>query len=287
MVRQSHAWLVAVVTGGLLLGGCAGWTRREHEGFSVAPQAALLYGDVDGFAQIPRGGQPGTTSAKRPTFDELGIGAVPMADVSLAGAYSDHALYAGARIVEASGSSVLDQPLESHGTAFPQGTALDSGLQLNWYRAGYRYRLAFANDDGMELAVEPIAELALLAFSYDLHGAGASTSRAFSKGTARLGIGSSLDFGNGIALSGGLTGSLPIDATPTIFSIFSAVDGRVWGRPGCEAKLSLGIAYDRLEYQDNQPVPNHVQADIGPSLLFGVSGDWSPSCSTPEDQPSP
>jgi hypothetical protein len=74
---------------------------------------------------------------------------------------------------------------------------------------------------------------------------------------------------------------LPIVGTPSIFSIFSSVNYRLWGQPGCEARASLGIAYDRVEYEDSQQVPNHIDADIGPSLLFGFSGDWSPTCSAP------
>jgi hypothetical protein len=84
---------------------------------SISPEASFLYGDVDGFVQIPRGGQPGTTSSKRPTFDELGIGGVPMADVSVAGGVAGHQIYVGARIVEASGDATLTETLTSHGTS--------------------------------------------------------------------------------------------------------------------------------------------------------------------------
>jgi len=43
------------------------WVRQAESGVPMSANAALLYGEIDGFTQIPRGGQPGTTSAKRPT----------------------------------------------------------------------------------------------------------------------------------------------------------------------------------------------------------------------------
>lgn len=36
-------------------------------------RALYNYSKIEGFVQIPKGGQAGTTTLKRPTFDEMGI----------------------------------------------------------------------------------------------------------------------------------------------------------------------------------------------------------------------
>jgi hypothetical protein len=49
------------------LNGIMTWVRQAESGVPMPANAALLYGEIDGFTQIPRGGQPGTTTAERPT----------------------------------------------------------------------------------------------------------------------------------------------------------------------------------------------------------------------------
>src|SRR3954452_10269585 len=46
-------------------------TTSDHLHFAVT--GTFMYGRVDGYAQIPAGGEPGSTSSKRPRFSELGI----------------------------------------------------------------------------------------------------------------------------------------------------------------------------------------------------------------------
>ncbi|HZR82695.1 MAG TPA: hypothetical protein VFD92_16495 [Candidatus Binatia bacterium] len=269
-----------VALAAVLLVGCSkGWVRRKETSVGASGDASFLYGDLDGFLQIPRGGQPGTTSSKRPTFDELGFGSVPMADVSVAGHLAEHELYGGARIIDSSAQATLGQTLTSHGTIYPGGSQVGSSAQLNWYRVGYRYRLGFRGDDGRIFDLTPGVELALLSFAYDLHGPDdLASSRSFSKGTVRMGVGSSLDLGLGLSVAGNLSGSLPVASMPSIFSVSSTLNYRFWSQGTCEARASLGVAYDQVGYRDRQQVPNDIDATVGPSLMVGISGTWSPSC---------
>jgi hypothetical protein len=58
-------------------------TSGGGDAFRVALEGSFLYGPVEGFLQTPSGGQPGTTSDKRPTLQELDIDRASVGDASL------------------------------------------------------------------------------------------------------------------------------------------------------------------------------------------------------------
>jgi hypothetical protein len=45
---------------------------------------------------------------------------------------------------------------------------------------------------------------------------------------------------------------------------------QLWGRYDHGGMAYLGIGYDRINEEDNQKVPNHIKASIGPELVVGL-----------------
>jgi len=154
-LRRGGVCLAMVSLSGV--SGCAGpWTYHPAErGFSAALEGSGAYGPVDGYVQTPAGGAPGTTSGKRPTFQELGIDDFVSAEGSLNLGWRAHGLYAGGRLLRLDGDSTLNSGLVSQGTTFPAGTSVKSRVQLDSYRFGYQYRAAWANEGGTLLGLSP------------------------------------------------------------------------------------------------------------------------------------
>ena len=131
-------------------------------------QADVLYGSLDGFAQTPRGGGATTTSRRRPSFDELGIGSTVGADVELGLDWRAWTLHWGARILHATTSATLDDALVSQGASFPAGTPVRSQLELDSYRAGVGHHFTVASDrlgaGGVSLQLTPHLEAVIFDF---------------------------------------------------------------------------------------------------------------------------
>lgn len=251
---------------------CGGpWVRQQAEGFRAALDTSFRYAKSHGFLQIPRGGQPGTTSNRRPKLDEVGIHTVGMGDASLSAGWGNHSLYGGARIVRLSGEDVLDKELISRGTTFPAGSRVELNARLDWYRVGYRYRFSYANDKGPTFSLNPGAGVTLFNFDYKLNGPGAlSADRGFLKGAPEIMLESEWSPGGPFSLSGGASSSLPFSTLPFIFSLHLTGRYQLWGRPDRGGMAFVGIGYDRIDFKDNQRVPNHIEVDMGPVLLVGL-----------------
>ena len=263
--------LAIVVLSAILLSGCSGyWTRQPEEGFHAAADAAFLYGPIRGYLQTPAGGNPGTTSHDRPTFDELGIHTAPMVDASVAAGWGAHDFYGGARVIDLSGSSTLTQDLLTHNVPFNAGTAVSSTVQLNWYRIGYDYRWLLRHDE-TTLRLDPAIEAVIWDFNYSISGGGQSTSRTYLKGSVRLGLRAEWSPRDRFSLSGQLFESIPIPGQPMILTVQGLGGYRLWGAPNRGGTVSLGIGYDLLNHHDLQTVPNHIHAEIGPLLIAGLS----------------
>lgn len=243
---------------------------QGERGFHVSLDGEFRYGNITGFVQVPEGGSPGSTSNQRPKFDELGINHAAIGDPSLTLGWNDHDIYAGARIVRLSGSNTLSESLVSHGTTFPAGTSVNADTQLDWYRFGYEHHFAFKYNGGSVVSFYPAIGFALFNFDYNLKGTGGlSAARSFAKPAPQLGLKSEWTPGGPFLLSAGVLSSLAFSTLPLLLSVDLTAGYQLWGRLDHGGQAYLGIGYDRIDEEDNQRVPNHVKASIGPEVIVG------------------
>jgi hypothetical protein len=245
-------------------------------GLHFSLEGSFLIGPANGYVQTPAGGQSGTTSARRPKLDEIGIDTATIYDVAGATTFGPHQLYLGAQFIRLSGNATLDQPLVTQGQTFPAGTPVSSELTLDWYRAGYRYAFTFDTDSrpGDELLLAPSVGAALLDFHYRLHsrdGAGPTADRSYSKLSPQLGLDAEYALTPRLSLVGDVLCSVPLSNTPFILSAELAAKYRVIDTPHADLDALLGVAYEHISYEDNQSTPNHVNVDLGPMLLLGLT----------------
>jgi len=239
-------------------------------------QGDYMYGAIDGYVQVPSGGEPGTSSSKRPTFSELGIDNASIYEVRFQAAWRDEQFFGSGQFTRVSGSAMLDQQLITHGVTFPAGSQLSSDITLDWYEFGYRHRFTFGPDDRGrdQFTLLPSIGVAIFNFDYSTHAtAGASASRSYIKLTPQLGI--ELDWrpSNGpfwLALQ--LEGSPPISPPLPLLYVekLTANYQLLHGRYG-DLAIFAGIAFEQMFFEDNQTVPNKTRADIGPAGIFGLS----------------
>ncbi|MDB5295670.1 MAG: hypothetical protein JWO31_1653 [Phycisphaerales bacterium] len=241
-------------------------------------QGEYLYGSIRGSLQTPAGGQPGTTSLRRPTLDEIGIDRGSVADAAVVAESGPHALYLGGQWVGASGTATLRDPLVSHAKAFPAGTTVRSDLSLDWYRLGYAYTYVAATTAGGApvLTFRPAAGAALFTFDYrvrDDADPGRVATRSYGRVLPQVGLEAEWRPGGGpFALSAGALGFPAIGTVTPGISTEHLVAGYRWS-PSRSLTLDgfVGVAFEQFAYEDNQPVPNRIRADLGPALVVGLT----------------
>lgn len=255
---------LALLAFGAALAGCAGVADR---GPWATFDASARYGFVDGYLQTPRGGQPGTTFLRSPALSEPTVEDAPLVDLALAGGWGNHGLTAGARLVRLAGTTHLDQPLLTQGVTFPAGAAAETRVVLDWYRLLYGYRiLSGGSDSSIILGGGAVWWV----FDYTMEGPlGIRAHRGYSHMAIALSARVEGSPGGRFLLSAGALCTLPLSIMPVILSVDAEVGYRLWDDDGVGVDLFVGVAFDHIDYEDRQPVPNHILADIGPDITAG------------------
>lgn len=238
---------------------------------SVGVEGVFLYGPVEGYLQTPDGGNPGTTSAKRPTFDELGLDSVSIFDGSARLRWDRHTLYGGAQIIRLSGDETLTQPLLSQDVTFDAGDRVDSDVQLDWYRFGYLHRFDWWSEHRVAPALSLGGDAVLFDFHYTLDGDGGRVDRAYAKPAVRLGGEFDWTLTRRLSMRARAFESLPFSNTPSILSLGLRAFYRLIDSQDCPLDVYVGVSYHRIDYEDDQNVPNHIRAEMGPLLEGGLS----------------
>ena len=271
--RTVTARSLFVATLAALSSGCAPtWVRTPVEtGVHGSVAAALRYGSLDGFAQTPAGGTPGTTSRNRPTLDEVGIHEAIAGEADLHLGWGADALFVDAVPMRVSGDRRLGSELTSHGTTFPAGVTAHAHFHFDQYRIGYEHQFRWRNESGTTFSVAPAVGLVLFAFDYTLTAApDLSAARSYVQAAPQIGVSSAWHPEGRFTLSGAVLGwpALPTDLATV--SVRLTGEYALWQQPPYSAAATLGIGYDYTDFEDSQRVPNHVHVDDGPLLLAGM-----------------
>ena len=234
-----------------------------------ALHGAYSYGYVDGFTQIPLGGAQGTSSKRRPSFDELGIHDGGFYDVGLDARWGHLGFYGGYQGIELDGHGQLASPLISHGLSFDTGDSIHAKTSFDWFRIGGGWTFGFA---GGRLELFPKLDVAVLDFGSHLSDASQTTTRSYAKGCFRLGLESSWQINRILTLRLDGAAATPIANTPQIATLSATLNWRLfprsrWFRPD----LFFGGGAEWIDYQDKQSLPNHVQLTLGPFVTCGLA----------------
>jgi hypothetical protein len=284
MRRTIVAWAgCALLTTSCLAGG--GCARRDRSivyaqpegvaagggsggGLSVGAAMEMRVGNPRGHIQIPKGGQPGTTSPDRPTYQELGIDSTWAPALDLRFALGRHRLHLGGAYWMLHGDANLRQPLTSHEDFYPAGTAVTSSSEIGetWLSYGYAFDLSRAT------TVTPALGIYGHRILYEISGGGNTSDRDFHAFSPMFETEVLWRPGGRMHFSGHLR--LVLDDALGLDSPTNVVDAQVrwhldlWRRGG----LHFAVGATSISHHDEQPVPNDILLEVLP--WFGVGGEF-------------
>lgn len=254
--------------------GPAGVAPAEKLTFAI--EANWLYGPASGYVQVPAGGQPGTTSSNRPTFDEMGIKTVSIYDAQATMSLQRHEFYLGGEWIHMAGSGQVSEPMVSHGLAFPAGTDVSSTLTMDNYHAGYRYQWSLDGRPPREstLSLYPSLGVAVLAVDYGLKGGGMDAKRNFMQANVEAGLEVEWKPMDRLSLLAGLVAAPPVSTLPGIIREQIVAKYLLVDQRSFILGVMAGVAFEQISWHDGQGVPNRVSADFGPMLLLGLKAEF-------------
>ena len=230
-------------------------------------EAEMRVGNPRGHVQIPKGGQPGTTSPGRPSFDEVGVESAWGPFVDLSYRHGRHLLHAGGGFWVLHGSEVLRDPLTSHEKSYAAGTDVESSTEIGelWVAYGHTFCL------GRCVTFTPGVGVYWSRLQYEISGGGQTSRREFTTLSPMLEAELAWRPGGRVHYSADMR--LVADEwwgsdTPTQvyeFALRANLDlsarGRIW--------LSVGTT--SISHHDAQPVPNDYVLEVLP--WFGLGGE--------------
>ena len=229
-----------------------------------------LQGDADGYLQTPAGGQPGSTTTQRPTLKELGFDGISIYGIDISRVSGKHKIRGGYQIIRADGSATLEQDLTSQNKNFSKGDAVKTDLQADWFRLDWLYRWSSTEITGKPFVVSPGAGLVVFDFHYQLENSTLKVNRAYAKLGHRIGVESEWLLTDKFKLQFDIFEGLPVPNTPVILS--AELKGKYTYRKTKNiGSIAAGVVYNRIEYQDEQTVPNHIRIETGPLIKLDLS----------------
>ncbi len=127
--------------------------------FAYSAEGSVLYGQINGYVQTPKGGRIGSTSLNRPRLSELDISTAVAYEGRVSVAFGHAAFYLGARAQQFTGSSRLSAELITKNKTFPSNIDIESYVGLDWYRFGYQH--TYDLNKSHTLTLLPSAEVIL------------------------------------------------------------------------------------------------------------------------------
>jgi hypothetical protein len=248
-------------------------TRRGPLTFSLT--LLYMYGGVIGQLQTPVAHATASTSANRPTFDEIGISDANIGDGEFGVGWDNQQIFFGAQYNHMSGSSTLGRSLVSGGVTFPAHTHVNSDVRMDWYRLGYRYTFVLdtAPNNVPDLTLTPMIDAFYWDYGYSLDAgrighAGNSLQRwGFQLG----GTFAWRPYGGRFSIEANLAAFPQNQRLATISTESVIMRYRFYQWRRYDFNVLLGVAWEQQYYNDHKVgAPNKISADFGTMLLTGI-----------------
>ena len=231
-------------------------------------------GKASGYLQTPRGGQPGTSSVRRPTVGELDAEGAGEIGFRIRALYRRSELFLEAGGLSLAGCNVLGEDLVSQGSLFPAGSSVDSSSGLGIWRLGYRYRFDVRTGRRSGLEIRPGAGLTGLWVDYRLDGSNyAVADRSYFHVAPHVDL--ALAWRPCVTSRWWLSGSVGQTLTFVMpetnqMNLFDA-NLRVNFDFAKKWTAYLETGYRTIDWHDAQPMENHIHVKYGPFVGLGLS----------------
>lgn len=273
--RSVAAGLIGLAV--LVQAGCASRSlsggaplRGTTSRVDVDVRASVQAAPARGYIQVPKGGQPGTTSPKRPRVGELGNGTAwrPVLDVKAS--WRRHQLHVGGAWISLQGDNRLTEDLLTQGDAYPAGTDISSSTSLHEAWVGYRYLFDLGAAPGDRLTVAPGLGIYSLGMHYLLSGSnGEEANRSYTGYSPMVEAEIEWDPTGPIRFSSEIRAiwdeALGLSSPTNAFDACIRIHGDFWRKGGLFAE----VGYYRGMHYDHQEVPNDYDVELAPYVGLG------------------
>ena len=236
----------------------------------VDVRASLQAAPARGTIQVPKGGQPGTTSPKRPRVGELGNGTAwrPVLDVKAS--WKRHQFHVGGAWISLHGDHRLTEDLLTQGDRYPSGTDISSSTSLHEAWGGYRYLFDLRAAPGDRLTVAPGLGIYSLGLHYLLSGSnGERANRSYTGYSPMLETEIEWDPMGPIRFVSEIRAvwdeGLGLNSPTNALDASLRIHGDFWSKGGLFAE----VGYYRGTHHDQQEVPNDYDVELAPYVGFG------------------
>lgn len=244
-------------------------SSQVHATWKVGAYAELNHTDIRGFQQTPKGGRPDTTSLQRPSFDELGIDSKTYTSFGIWGSYDTYKLSFDYLPLTYKNHVALALPLTTHAISFPAGAPFYAKVDDRLYTLSLSK--TFELDSAWE--IEPSLTFHFFDHDYSFHSNGSASKRAFWATGLGVGLESRYLLSNHLELSAKVTTTFPA----TNLDVYHA-DLSIAYRWNPLNELLLKpyakVAWDKVVFKDNQPVPNELRYRLYPVWSVGLKAEW-------------
>lgn len=270
MGRRSIGVLLAVVAA-LASSACSSRMQAEPLRFGLRPYART--GAVDGYWQTPRGGAPGSSSARRPTFQEAGVKDSQEYGLDAWVDWGRHRLKLGASRQVLADKATLTRDLTSQNSVFPAGTAIDTDSAVDWLQAHYQYRVDVPLGRCDCLTLHPGVGYKWASLHHVFDGDnGARVSRHHGPGMPNVLLDAEWrPRGRGpLRFTGSAASSISVGDEPRRNQVIEAL-GRIHYDLGRRGGVFLETGYRDVVIRDDQPrLQNHLNLKYGPWIGVGA-----------------
>lgn len=228
--------------------------------------AELSHADVRGFQQTPKGGNPGTTSLERPSFEELHINSKTYSNMGAWLRFEPFQINFNYLPLKYDGQTILSSELVSHGITIPQGSFFSSDIKDHLYSADF----ARIFKPFHAFMIAPLAMVHVFDHHYEFKSGPLSSTRSFLTTGFGLGLDMTYAFLYQYELNAKINVAIPInnlDVNKAKLSI-----AYVWAlTPRFTMKPYALVEWNKIRFKDHQPVPNLLDYRLSPIWGMGLS----------------
>lgn len=233
-------------------------------------------GNIDGFVQIPKGGQFDTTSERRPTFNELGVKRISYPELSLKTKWDRLALNLNAKYEYFKGSSsYLKNDLLTHDILVPEGSSIKTKHKYAYYGLGISYDFPLYSN----LVITPSLTETLFDFSYEFSAKdkngnviAVNDSRKFKSAITVLGLAANYSLNDKINFILSFNTNIPMKNSIKTYMESSFITSyNLYKNENREVNLLAGISYEKLKFRDSQKdMQNYMKHTVSPTFKLGL-----------------
>lgn len=231
-------------------------------------------GKINGFVQIPKGGQYGTTSKERPDFEELGINHIYYPEITISTKWNKFSMSLHGKYETFKGKSTLKKDLISHNIPIPEGSSFKTKHKYAYYGLNFYYDV-FATEKWKMTSGFGIN---VFDFHYEFSATNKEgnvitnkDSRKFHAGIPMIGLEASYQFSEKSKIIFALNSNIPMKSVKQYLDTSLLFSYNLYKNKDQELNLLGGIGYEKWKFRDSQKeMQNYMKHSISPVYKLGL-----------------